>query len=694
MPPRKKRPLHPPLPADTLRWRCDPAVFGKPSTAGLPAHDGWVGEERTRETVRLALRVPSRSHHLILRGPPGTGPRTLLRECLGELDGGGSALLDRVYVQRFDDRVRPRLVSTPAGEGRRLVDALDRFADRMNTLGGSARGAARREIRDGIAALRSEVAPLLGKAHLAALRARVLQDLPTLCSAEEGDDASRLEATDAYRGRQLRDATGIDRPPFVELTQVDARELFGGIDDPSGDAAPGPADLTAGALVRADGGVCAIPAEELLTDMGLLRRLVSTLLAGEVEMRPTAGSPAPAVADYRPDPVPITTRVVALGVRAHRLNALLEPSARRAFGLLADTGSHLPYDDAVAGRWGGFLSGLCRGERLLPGSAAAAARLLEEQVRDAEGRGRISNRLALLADRTREANLLARVAGRRRISARDVDDALRARRWRAARGEEDHRERLATRRLRVLTEGAEVGVVNGLLVYGADGYRYGAPSRISATTAVGREGVINIERESKLSGKTFDKGVYLLVGLLRARFAQRDPLGLVAMLTCEQSHGRIDGDSAAAAELAAILSDLAGTPVDQGIAITGSVSQRGELYTVGSVNPKVEGFYLTCRDRGLTGTQGVILPRRNADDLVLDPEVVTACRKRRFHVWTLDTIDEALEVLTGLPAGTPDPQGRYPEGTVMGRAQKRMAELSRRMFPPRKAPSAKPKKKG
>lgn len=680
-------PSHPPLQTDALRWRCDPGFLGRPSTARVPPYDGWIGEERTRETVRLALRVRSRSHHLILRGPPGTGLRTLLRECLDEDPGGPIDLRDHVYVTRFDDGSRPRLLSPPAGAGRRLVDALDRFADGMNTLGGSPRGVARARIRDALAELRGQAGRLLPRGHLPALRARVLGDLRLLCGDGDGDDNPRTDATDAYRGRLVRDASALTRRPRVELTQVDARILFGGIDDPTGDADPTPADLTPGALVRADGGVCVIPAEELLTDLALLRRLVATLLDGRVELLPCSGSPCRAVADFQPDPIPVTTRVVVAGVRAHRLNALLEPSARRAFGLLADTGSTLPYDGDVARQMAGFLSALRKHESLLPIRAAAVARLLEEQVRDAEGRGRVSNRLALLADRAREADLLARSSGRRVVGVDDVNAALRARLWRAGRGEEDHRERLATRRLRVRTQGTQTGVVNGLLVYSADGYRYGAPCRVSATTAVGREGVINIERESKLSGKTFDKGVYVLVGLLRARFAQRDPLGLVAMLTCEQNHGRIDGDSAAAAELAAILSDLANAPVQQGIAITGSVSQRGELYTVGSVNPKIEGFYITCRDHGLTGDQGVIIPRRNADDLVLDPEVVDASRKGRFHVWALDTIDEALEVLTGMPAGTPDAHGAYPKDTLMGRAQRRMSALSNRMFPPRKPPA-------
>jgi predicted ATP-dependent protease len=683
-------PRHPSLPADTLRWRCDPAVLAAPSTARMIPDDRWIGEERVEQAVRLALRLGGNTRHVILRGPAGTGQRTLLRQCVAAEPGDAADRRDRLYVERFEAPQRPRLLTLPAGSGRRLTAALDRFADAMTDLAGLTRSAATARLREAMRTLRAEAGPGAPRRHLTGLRGRVLEDL-ALLRRDDQDDA-RQRRTDAYRARLLRDAGTVTTRPLLELTRVDAPTLFGGITSGDGDERPGLARLRSGALLEADGGVCVIPAAELLSEPELVRRLLATLRRGVLELRPFDTSPGPDHHDLFPDPIPITTRVVVVGVSAPRLNALLEPSARRVFGVLADTGARLAWSDEVAGRVGGYLAHLRVRDGLLPLHAAAVARLIEEQVRDAEGRGKLSTRLALLADRAREAELRTRDAGRRVVTAADVDSALRARRWRAARGEEDHRQRLASGRLAVRTEGSAIGVVNGMLVYSADGYRYGAPCRITATTAVGREGVINVEREAKLSGKTFDKGVFLLVGLLRARFCQRDPMGMVAMITCEQNHGRIDGDSAAAAELAAILSDLAGAPVDQGIAVTGSVSQRGELSTVGGVNAKIEGYFATCRDRRLTGTQGVIIPRRNVEDLVLDPRIVTAVRQGSFHVWALDTIDEVLEVITGLPAGESDREGIYPADSVLGRAQRRLQQLSRRIFPPRKPPAA-PKKR-
>ncbi len=674
----------PPLPAEALRWRCPAAFLGAPSTAGVPPDPRWLGDERARQTVRLALRIGGRSHHLLLRGAAGTGTGTLLCQCLDEVRHEATDLRDHVFVRRPDDPRRPLLLSLPAGRGRELVEALDEFADWMNTLDGCTRKEARDEVRSALAEVRAAGDSRGLRDHVRRLRKRVLADLPILTSEESLDDEQRVRCTEGYRGRLLRDASAIEGRPVVVLTGVHRRALLGGIDAPDGDDAPGLEHLVPGALVEADGGYCVVPMDALAEDGALTRELLETLRRGAVELRPSSRDAEGALADLRPDPIPISTRVIVVGSRSSPHGPLTSVDARRVFGLTADCGPDLPRDDALLRSIGGLLSSLCRRRGLLHLRAGAAARLVEEQVRDAEGRGLISTRFALLADRAREADVLARAAGRRSITAADVREAGRLRRWRINRAEERHRERLSRRRLRVETEGTAVGSVNGLLVYTLSGLRYGAPTRITATTAVGREGVINIEREAKLSGKTFDKGVYALVGWLRAHFCQTDPLGMVAMITCEQNYGSIDGDSASAAELVAILSHLAGAPVRQGVAMTGAISQRGEILSVGGVNEKIEGFYATCRDRGLTGDQGIVIPAPNAEDLVLDDEVVEAAREGRFRVWAVRTVGEAAEILTGLPAGAADAGGRYPRASLLGRAQRRLEAMSRRMFPPRK----------
>jgi len=219
-------------------------------------------------------------------------------------------------------------------------------------------------------------------------------------------------------------------------------------------------------------------------------------------------------------------------------------------------------------------------------------------------------------------------------------------------------------------------MVNGLALLDLGDHEFALPSRITATTAMGRAGIIDIDREAEMSGSVHTKGVLIITGFLRSRFAQNKPLTLTASLCFEQSYGGIDGDSASSAELYALLSSLAEAPICQGIAVTGSVNQRGEIQPIGGVNRKIEGFFDLCRMRGLDGEQGVMIPQRNRSQLMLRHDVVEAVEQGRFHVWAVSTVEQGLEVLTGLTAGEPDPSGHYPDDTVFGRADVRLGRLA------------------
>jgi predicted ATP-dependent protease len=237
--------------------------------------------------------------------------------------------------------------------------------------------------------------------------------------------------------------------------------------------------------------------------------------------------------------------------------------------------------------------------------------------------------------------------------------------------------------------------VNGLAVYDTGEYAFGIPTRITAKTGVGAAGIINIEREAQLSGPTHDKGVYILSGYLRQKFARRQPLVFSASICFEQSYGGVDGDSASSTEVYALLSDLSGLPIRQDLAVTGSVNQQGEVQPIGGVNWKVEGFFEACRARGLTGKQGVIVPKANLPELMLRADVVQAVKDGKFHIYAVGTVDEGIELLTGVPAGKPDAKGNYPEKTVSGRVMQRLAELAQlyQDFKPDKNNKKKPAKK-
>jgi len=230
--------------------------------------------------------------------------------------------------------------------------------------------------------------------------------------------------------------------------------------------------------------------------------------------------------------------------------------------------------------------------------------------------------------------------------------------------------------LKVQTTGSVIGQVNGLAVYDLGDYTFGKPSRITANIALGKDGVVNIERESSMSGNIHTKGVMILAGYLRAQFARKRPLTLSATICFEQNYGMVDGDSASGAELFALLSALADVPIDQGKAVTGAVSQKGEILAIGGVNQKIEGFFDLCKQRGLTGTQGVLIPEANKKDLMLKQRVVDAVRDGMFHIWPISTVEEGLQLLTGLPAGRLEEDGRWTNGSMFARVDAKLEELA------------------
>ena len=317
-----------------------------------------------------------------------------------------------------------------------------------------------------------------------------------------------------------------------------------------------------------------------------------------------------------------------------------------------------------------------RREELRPLDAAAAALAVEQASRRAEDSEKLQVHAESLADLLREADHRASERGEPTVSAADVQAALDAQVRRASRVREHIQEEIRRGTLVVETRGAAVGQVNGLSVLNLGGYSFGRPNRITARVRLGNGSVVDIEKEVALGGALHSKGVLILAGFLGQRFASERPLSLAASLVFEQSYSGVDGDSASCAELVALLSALADVPVRQGRAITGSVDQHGRVQAIGGVNEKIEGFFDVCRDAGLTGDEGVLVPASNVKHLMLRQDVVDAASRGLFHVWPIATVDEAIELLTGVPAGERDASGRYPEGTVNRRADDRLATFA------------------
>jgi predicted ATP-dependent protease len=382
-------------------------------------------------------------------------------------------------------------------------------------------------------------------------------------------------------------------------------------------------------------------------------------------------------ASLEPEAMDVDLTVVLIGsTELYRLLHALDPDVARLFKVRADFDSRSPWDEETVGSYAAFVSKQVREGGLLHFDRSAIARLVEHGARLAEDRERISIRLPDIEDIVQEAAYRARQDGAPLVTAAHVERCLRDRRRRSDLPAERIRELTVEGDLHVDLSGDTTGQVNGLAVVSLGDDAFGHPVRITATVAAGDGKVVDIDREAELSGPIHDKGVLILAGLLRHLYCRDIALALRASLVFEQSYGPVEGDSASSAELLALLSALADVPVHQRVGVTGSVDQHGHIQAIGAVNEKIEGFFALCREEGLTGDQGVVIPAANLRHLMLDHEVVEAVRDGRFHVWAVETIDEAIELLTGMIAGAPEADGSYPEDTFHGRAQARIARLA------------------
>jgi ATP-dependent Lon protease len=353
----------------------------------------------------------------------------------------------------------------------------------------------------------------------------------------------------------------------------------------------------------------------------------------------------------KPEPVKVNTKVIVVGSAfLYHLLYAWDEDFHEMFKIRADFNPVMRRDQEHQLAYGQWVGNLCNEEGLPHFDPSGIERLIEFGARQAGDREKVSASYAAIADLVREAAFWARKEDRQLVSARHVEKALESRVFRSNRIEEDIRELIANGTILVDIRGKKVGQVNGLSVMDIGGYAFGRPSRVTASVGMGQAGIINIERESHLSGSIHDKGILILAGYLRNRFGQNHPLAISASLCFEQSYSGVEGDSASSTELCALLSRLTDIPLRQDIAVTGSVNQWGEVQAIGGVNEKIEGFYDVCRVIGLTGAQGVIIPEANVRHLILRRDVIDAVAQGRFHIYPVRTIDEGLELLTGIPA--------------------------------------------
>ncbi|MFI5331253.1 MAG: Lon protease family protein [Desulfobaccales bacterium] len=440
-----------------------------------------------------------------------------------------------------------------------------------------------------------------------------------------------------------------------------------------------------GAVHRANGGYLVLEALDLLRWFFSYEALKRCLKNGEIRIEdPAEMFGLITTKTLQPQPIPLNIKIIIIGdPYIYQLLYAYDEDFHKFFKIKAHFDSRMRKTDDHVQKFCELIAGYCHDQKLMPLHKTGMAQLIEYAGEMAGHQGKLTLQLEGVKDILKEANYWARTNTHDVVFGADVEKAIQEQIYRVDLPEEKLQEFIDEGMLFIETAGQVVGQMNGLSVYALGDHAFGRPSRITATVSLGKGGVVTIDREAQLAGNIHNKGVLILSGFLKSRFAQDKPLTLSASLCFEQSYGMIEGDSASMAELVTLLSALAEAPLAQNIAMTGSVSQRGEAQPIGGANWKIEGFYKVCKARGLDGTQGVIIPKSNVQDLMLKKEVVDAVRDGKFHVWAIGTVDEALDLLTGLPAGQRQADGTWEPDSVNGKVDQKlrqMMELARELM--------------
>jgi len=518
------------------------------------------------------------------------------------------------------------------------------------------------------------------EAYLEAVRAAVIDNADAFRTREDADAnaaAARAGELARYEVNLVVDAGGSDGTPVVDADLPSMQNLVGRVDHIAqfGMLVTDFRHIKAGLLHRANGGYLLVDALKLLSQPFAWNALKRALLAHEIRIESMAEMLSMvSTMQLEPQPIPLALKVVLVGGRdlCHWLQAA-DPEFDQLFRVVADLGDDLPREAGTQQALARTLATQLRDAGLLPPSTEALARLIDHGARCSGDATRLSASVRRLLDVALEADHLARSADQMQLQAAHIAAAIAARRERAGRVDERLRQAMLRDILAIDTQGTAVGQVNGLAAYEVSGESFGAPSRISATTRLGDGQVVDIQRETRMGGPVHAKGVLILSSFLAARYSRFQPHAIVASLVFEQTYGLVEGDSASLAELLALLSSIADLPLRQDLAVTGSVDQFGNVQAVGAVNEKVEGFFDLCAARGLDGSQGAVLPHSNAAMLMLRDDVVAAVAAGCFSLFAVRTVDEALELFTGLPSGDPALTG---DDSVNGRIAQRLREFS------------------
>jgi len=431
--------------------------------------------------------------------------------------------------------------------------------------------------------------------------------------------------------------------------------------------------IQAGSLLNANGGYLIMEIDSVFANPFVWEALKRTLRTQSLQIEDIAEETGFGTISLKPQPIPLDVKVILLGdYEAFEYLQNEDPKFNKTFKVRADFDYEVKRNATTIQQYARFIARVCKEEDLLPFTAKSVAVMVEYGEKYVSDKNKLSIRFGPIHGVLKEADYWARKKRARVVAHKYVIKAFNKHRFRYNLYEQKIHDSYLNNQIMIDVDGEVVGQVNALAVYEIGEFAFGRPSRITAEIYMGKQGVVNIEREAELSGSTHDKGVLIMSGYLGRTFAQYHPLSVSISITFEQNYGGVDGDSASSTELYAIISSLSDIPIRQGIAVTGSVNQKGQIQAIGGVNYKVEGFFEVCKEKGLTGDQGVIIPRANKDNLMISKEVIDAVKRKKFHIYAVSTVEEGIELLTGVKAGKRKKNGEFPKGTVYDAVQKKL----------------------
>ncbi len=627
-----------------------------------------LGQDRAMAAIELGIHIQQEGYNLYLLGPKGTGKHNLILSILKYAAKTMSTPTDWCYINNFDNPQKPLALSLPAGGAESLRNEIADIVERLQVVAQTEWSKIADKLIEELES-KYESLPKVLK-YLVAIK----EDLQKHALDPHFVLNYQVNVLVSYEPDSGAPVIYEDYPNLANLSGC-----LKYVSQPIGLIAQF-SHIHPGALHKANGGFLIMDAQQLMNQNQAWDFLKRALYAGKITLEPSdQTSSFPVTANLDPEPIPLQVKVILIGER-NLYYSLCEQDTNFAdlFKVAADFSNHIPRNSANFMVFSRFLATLIKKSGLLPLNRHAVAKMIDYSTRLANDIQRLSIHQGSLTDLLQEASYWAGQDNRRIVKAIDIQRAIEQKIYRSNRIETRIQEDFKRNIILIETKGKKIGQINGLSVLQIGHYSFGSPGRITATVRLGKGELVDIEREVELGGALHSKGVFILSGFINGKYLTDHHLSISASLVFEQNYGEVEGDSASAAELAALLSAIGKIPVKQSLAITGSINQHGQIQAIGNLNEKIEGFFAICQTKGLTGQQGVIIPASNVQHLMLKDEVVEAVRKKVFSVYSVETIDQVMTLLTGLPAGKANKKGRFPENTVNGLVEASLLRYAQR----------------